>query len=51
VLNVFNSHNYLDYLVSWGANGVRNPDPVEYNSIGNITGVPRTLKASIGMKF
>jgi hypothetical protein len=51
LLNAFNSHNYLDYLVSWGANGVANPDPVEYNRIGNITGVPRTLKASIGMKF
>jgi hypothetical protein len=51
VLNAFNSSNYTDYLVSWGQNGVPNPDPVEYNQIGNITGVPRTFKASLGMKF
>jgi len=51
VLNAFNSSNYLDYLVSWGRNGVRSSDPVAYNQIGNITGVPRTFKASLGMKF
>jgi hypothetical protein len=51
LLNAFNYANYFDYLVSWGQNGVPNREPVRYNSIGNITGVPRTLKASIGMKF
>jgi outer membrane receptor protein involved in Fe transport len=51
LLNVFNYANYSDYIVSWGQNGVRNPNPVTYNSIGNITGVPRTIKASMGWRF
>ena len=50
-LNVFNYNNYADYLVSWGANGVANPNPVTYNRVGNITGVPRTFKMSMGFKF
>jgi hypothetical protein len=50
-LNVFNSSNYTDYLLSWGQNGVPNSDPVSYNPIGNITGVPRTFKATLGMRF
>jgi hypothetical protein len=51
VLNVFNSDNFNDYIVNWGQNGVSNRDPVRYNPIGNITGVPRTFKMSLGMKF
>ena len=51
LLNAFNTANYTDYVVNWGQNGVPNPEPVKYNTVGNITGVPRTLKASIGMKF
>jgi hypothetical protein len=51
VLNAFNSSNYSDYRFSWGQNGIRNSNPVTYNPIGNITGVPRTFKASLGMKF
>jgi outer membrane receptor protein involved in Fe transport len=51
VLNAFNSSNYSDYRFSWGQNGTRNSNPVTYNPIGNITGVPRTFKASLGMKF
>ena len=51
LLNAFNAENFSDYLLSWGANGVANPNPVRYNEIGNITGVPRTFKASLGMKF
>jgi len=51
VLNVFNSENFNDYIVKWGQNGVLNKDPVRYNPIGNITGVPRTFKMSLGMKF
>jgi outer membrane receptor protein involved in Fe transport len=50
-LNVFNYNNYSDYLVSWGSNGVANPNPVVYNRVGNITGVPRTFKMSMGFKF
>jgi hypothetical protein len=51
LLNAFNYANYADYIANWGSNGVADPDPVRYNTIGNITGVPRTLKASLGMKF
>jgi hypothetical protein len=43
--------NYFDYIVDWGQNGVPNPDPVRFNTTGNITGVPRTLKATMGFKF
>jgi len=51
VLNVFNFHNYSDYIVSYGSNGVANPYPVSFNSIGNITGVPRTFKLQAGFRF
>jgi outer membrane receptor protein involved in Fe transport len=50
-LNLFNWNNYFDYLFDWGQNGSANPDPVRYNRIGNITGVPRTFKATMGVKF
>jgi hypothetical protein len=48
-LNVTNAHNFVDYtdenlpvgLVSGG----------HYNKTGNITGVPRTLRMSFGVKF
>jgi outer membrane receptor for ferrienterochelin and colicin len=51
VLNVFNYKNYSDYLVNWGSNGVLNKFPVSYNSIGNISGVPRTFKFTLGFRF
>jgi outer membrane receptor protein involved in Fe transport len=50
-LNVFNYHNYADTLNNWGTNGVANPNPVVYNYAGNINGVPRTLKLTVGAKF
>jgi len=50
-LNVFNWHNYSDTLQNWGKNGVANSDPVVYNYMGNINGVPRTLKLTFGAKF
>jgi outer membrane receptor protein involved in Fe transport len=50
-LNVFNFHNYADTLNTWGTNGVANPNPVVYNYAGNINGVPRTLKLTVGAKF
>ena len=50
-LNVFNWHNYADTLNNWGANGVANPNPVPYNTTGNIDGVPRTLKLTVGARF
>jgi len=51
VLNAFNYANYSDYILNWGGNGVANRDPVTYNTIGNITGVPRTFKATMGVRF
>ena len=51
VLNLFNYYNYSDSIVNWGGGGVANPNPVRYNPTGNITGVPRTLRASINYKF
>jgi outer membrane receptor protein involved in Fe transport len=51
LLNVFDWANIVDTTNNWGANGVSNPNPVTYNYTGNITGVPRTLKLSIGAKF
>ena len=50
-LNVFNYHNYADTLLSFGTGGNLNPDPVIYNYKGNINGVPRTLKLTVGAKF
>jgi hypothetical protein len=51
LLNAFNYENYSDYLQIWGVNGVPNSEPVTYNQIGNITGVPRTIKATMGFRF
>jgi len=51
LLNVFNYKNYSDYITNWTSNGVANDDPVAYNRIGNITGVPRTFKFSMGFRF
>jgi hypothetical protein len=50
VLNVFNYKNYADTIVNWGSNGVFDP-MVNYNTTGNITGVPRTIKFSVGMRW
>jgi len=50
-LNIFDFHNYSDTLNNWGTGGVANPNPVPYNYKGNINGVPRTLKLSVGAKF
>jgi hypothetical protein len=50
-LNVFNWQNFADTLNNWGTNGVANPNPVPYNYTGNINGVPRTLKLTVGAKF
>jgi hypothetical protein len=50
-LNVFNFQNYSDTIINWGKNGVPNPNPIIYNYTGNINGVPRTLKLTVGGKF
>jgi hypothetical protein len=51
VLNVFNWHNFADYIADVGSSGTLPPHFVTYNPTGNILGVPRTLKAQIGMRF
>jgi hypothetical protein len=50
VLNAFNYKNYVDTLQFWGANGVYDP-VVTYNTTGNITGVPRTFKFTMGVRW
>jgi len=51
ILNVFNFHNYSDYVSNFGGNGAPNPNPVSYYANGNITGVPRTFKLTAGFRF
>jgi outer membrane receptor protein involved in Fe transport len=50
VLNVTNEDNLVDYQASsFNADGRQ--ETARYNPIGNITGFPRTLRASFGVKF
>ena len=49
VINVFNDYNYVDYTDIAGANGLTATG--RYNTVGNTTGLPRTLRASFGVKF
>jgi hypothetical protein len=51
LLNAFNWNNYNDYVLNFGSNGVLNNRPVTYNPIGNIIGVQRTVKLTLGLKF
>ncbi|WIG56486.1 MAG: OmpA-related protein [Rhodanobacteraceae bacterium] len=51
LINAFNWNNYVDYLESWGSSGQMNRIPVVYNPTGDISGYPRTLKISMGLKF
>jgi hypothetical protein len=51
MLNVFNNTNYSDYNVDYGSNGNVPANPVTFNQVGNILGVPRTLKLQGGVKF
>jgi hypothetical protein len=51
LLNVFNNYNFEDYLAHYGNSGVLNSNPVTFNQVGNITGVPRTLKLQWGVRF
>ena len=48
VLNVFNVKNYIDYLNAFGPNGIIGG---AYDPHGNISGVTRELRMSIGAKF
>jgi outer membrane receptor protein involved in Fe transport len=50
VLNVTNEDNLVDYQAArFNADGRQ--ETSRYNPIGNITGFPRTLRASFGVKF
>jgi outer membrane receptor protein involved in Fe transport len=51
MLNIFNNQNFQDYEKSWGQNGVPNPQPVTFFRTGNIVGVPRTFKMTMGFRF
>jgi hypothetical protein len=51
-LNVFNYHNYTSYVENFGyPTGVIPARPVSYSTTGNIDGVPRTLKLSVGFRW
>lgn len=47
VLNVFNNDNFSDVRLQ----NVNGDLQAEYNRTGNITGVPRTIKFEVGMRF
>jgi outer membrane receptor protein involved in Fe transport len=48
-LNVTNAYNYVDFTDLNASDGTVNGG--RYNTNGNITGVPRTLRMSFGVKF
>ncbi|HEX5960503.1 MAG TPA: TonB-dependent receptor [Rhodanobacteraceae bacterium] len=50
VLNAFNYKNFTNVNVNWGSNGVFAPVAM-YNTNGNITGVPRTFKFTMGVRW
>jgi len=51
ILNVFDWYNFADYKTNFGSSGTLPANPVTYNTMGNIFGVPRTFKAQVGMRF
>lgn len=51
ILNVFDWYNFSDYNTNFGSSGTLPPNAVTYNPTGNILGVPRTFKATLGMRF
>jgi hypothetical protein len=48
-LNVTNEHNEVDYIDTSGSDGII--VNTRYAPFGNITGVPRTVRMSFGVKF
>ena len=48
-LNVTNEHNLVDYIDTGGPDGII--ESTRYAPTGNITGVPRTVRMSLGVKF
>jgi len=51
VLNVFDWYNFADYTGHYGSSGALPSNAVTYNTTGNISGVPRTFKAQLGVRF
>src|SRR3546814_9724242 len=49
LMNAFNFKNYSDLM--FPNNTIGTLSPVTYNTTGNITFVPRTIKFEVGMKF
>jgi hypothetical protein len=48
-LNVTNRHNLVDYIDTAGPDGII--ESTRYAPFGNITGVPRTVRMTFGVKF
>jgi hypothetical protein len=48
-LNVTNRANPVDFIDTTGADGII--VSTRYAPFGNITGVPRTIRMSLGVKF
>jgi len=52
VLNALNFKNYSQTINTWSLDGKTvNPNPVVYNKTGDIFGVPRTFKFTLGFKW
>jgi outer membrane receptor protein involved in Fe transport len=49
ILNATNEHNLVDYIDVTGANGLVTGGHL--NPVGNITGYPRTVRGSFGIRF
>jgi len=49
VINATNHENFVDFSDITGPNGIVNGG--EYTETGNITGLPRTVRMSFGVKF
>ena len=49
ILNATNENNLVDYIDVTGTDGLI--DGGHLNPVGNITGYPRTVRGSFGLKF
>ena len=50
ILNVTNEHNLVDYIDDPSGPTASSP-AAQLNPTGNITGFPRTVRGSFGVKF
>ncbi|TAM63746.1 MAG: TonB-dependent receptor [Rhodanobacter sp.] len=51
IFNLFNFHNYSNTINSWSSPSGQYQPSVMYNPVGNILGVPRTVKLTADIKF